>query len=142
MLKRSAAIHNSAFGLYHSRSGFTLLEMMLALVLFAAGMGAILDLCHRAQAGATDGEHVLIATSLSQQCLEALRNVSFSSLTVGSGVMSGTTGCGSVSGLPSGSRSVTISQPFTNLKQISVAVSWDAPGGSTNVTLQTYRSNV
>jgi hypothetical protein len=117
--------------------------MMLAIVLFATGTVAAAELFHRAQTGSADGEHTLVATSLAQQCLETLRNVAFASLTVGSGVMGGVNGCSaSVSGLPSGSRSVTISQPFTNLKQISVTVSWSAPGGTTDVALQTYRSNV
>ena len=125
------------------RTGFTLLEMMLALVIFSVGTVAAAELFHRAQAGNTDGEQTFIATTLAQQCVETLRNVLFASLTVGSGVMSSVTGCSaSPSGLPSGSRSVTVALTNANLKQITVTVSWTAPGGTTNVVLQNYRSNI
>ena len=131
------------FSLQRSLTGFTLLEIMLAIVLFASGTVAAAELFHRAQAGSKDGESTLIATTLAHQCLETLKNVAFASLTVGSGVMGSINGCSaSVSGLPSGSRSVTVAQPFTNLKQMTVTVSWSAPGGTTNVALQSYRSNV
>ena len=123
--------------------GFTLLEMMLALVLFASATVAAMELLHRAQAGSTDGDLTLLATYQAQVCLENLRSLTYASLTVGSGVMTGTNGCGtSVASLPSGSRSVTITQPYTNLKQVAVTVSWTAPGGSPNVALQTYRSSI
>ncbi len=123
--------------------GFTLLEMMLALVLFAGATVAAMELLHRAQASSTEGEFVLLATYQVQLCLENLRNVSYASLTVGSSVMTGTNGCGtSVASLPSGSRSVTITQPYTNLRQVAVTVSWTAPGGTPNVVLQTYRSSI
>lgn len=127
-------------------NGFTLLELMIALVVFAVGTLAAMDVLHRAQAGSTDGEHTLLATHAGQQCLEALRNIAYGSLTVGPGVMSGTIGCGAtISSLPSGSRSVTISeQPSTNLKRLTVTVTWQPPGSgsTTNVALQTYRAGV
>lgn len=118
--------------------------MMLALILFAVGTLAGMELLQRAQIGSTDGENVLIATYRSQECLEALRNLAYASLTIGSDVLSSTSGCGaSVASLPSGSRSVTVSEPYTNLKQVTVTVSWTATGsGSTNVALQTYRAGV
>lgn len=127
-------------------AAFTLLELMISVSLFAAGTVAVMDLLHQAQRGSDDGEHTFLATHAAQQCLEVLRNIAYASLTVGSGVMSGTTGCGAgVSGMPSGSRSVTISQPYTNLKQVAVTVTWTPPasaGQTTNVALQTYRSGV
>ncbi len=127
-------------------AGFTLLELMIALVMFAVGTLAAMEVFHRTQAGADDGEYVLLATNLAQQCAEALRNVAYASLIVGSSVMSSVSGCGSsVSGMPSGSRSVTISQPYTNLKQVRVTVTWTPPGSganTTNVALQSYRAGV
>ncbi len=127
-------------------AAFTLLEMMIALVVFAVGTLAAMEVFHRTQAAADDGEYVLLATNVAQQCAEALRNVAYASLTVGSGVMSSVSGCGTgVSGMPSGSRSVTIATPYTNLKQVTVTVTWTPPassGQTTNVALQTSRSNV
>jgi len=116
---------------------------MLALVLFATGTVAAAELFHRAQAGSADGEHMWIATYRAQECMEALRNLTFAGLTVGSGVLTSVTGCAtSIAELPSGSRSVTVASTNANLKQVSVTVSWTAPGGTTNAVLQTYRSNV
>ena len=132
MLKRPAGVHNSAFGLHRSRSGFTLLEMMLALVLFAVGTIGVTDLLHRAQAGSTDGEDVLISTGLAQRCLEELRNASYANLE--------TTTCAVPSGFSPFSLTKTVTTPSTNLKQIVVTVSWTATGGQANVALQTYRS--
>ena len=129
-------------------SGFTLLEVMLALVLFAVGTVAAMSLIHQAQMGSRDGEFDLIATYRAAECLESLRNVTYPTLTVGSGVMTGTPQCGAdVAELPQiaggNERSVTIVQPFTNLKQIMVTISWAAPGsGSADVALQTYRSGI
>lgn len=121
---------------------------MLALVLMALGTFAVIELFHRAQQGNADGEHVFIATHAAQECLETLRNLAYGSLTVGIGVLSSVTGCSaSPSGLPAPTdgtpppiRSVTVTEPATNLKQIAVTISWAAPGGTTNVALQTYRS--
>ncbi len=112
----------------NNASAFTLLEM---------------EVFQRTQAAADDGEYVLLATNLAQQCAEALRNVAYASLT---GDVSGVSGCSSnPSGLPSGLRSVTFATPYTNLRQVTVTVTWTPPGSgasSANVALQTYRSNV
>lgn len=115
-------------------SAFTLLEMMLALVLFAVGTVAVMDLLHRAQAGTTDGENVLVATSLAQRCLEELRNVSYASLDAAT--------CTVPSGFTPFTLTKTVATSYTNLKQVVVTASWSAPGGQTNVALQTYRSGV
>ena len=122
---------------YQRSSAFTLLEMMLALVLFAVGTVAVMDLFHRAQAGATDGENVLIAMQLAQRRLEELRNVSYGSL-----ANEAKASITSPSGFTRFSREVTLTTPFTNLQQIVVTVYWTGIGGETNVSLQTYRSGV
>ena len=119
------------------RRGFTILEMMLALMLFAIGTSIVMDLLHRGQAGASDGENVLVATHLAQQRLEELGATAYSSLANESKAS-----ISNPSGFSQFSRDVTVTTPYTNLKQIVVTVYWNAPGGETNVTLQTYRSNV
>ena len=126
--------------------GFTLIEMMLAMVLVAVGTVAALELFQQAQAGSTDGEFSARATYLSQECLEALRNQTYAGLTVGSGVLSSVSGCGSsASGLPQGSRSVTVTEPYVNqLKRLAVTISWTGigSGSASNVVLYTYVSNI
>ena len=111
--------------------------MMLALALFAAGTIGVMDLLHRAQAGANDGENVLIATQLAQRRLEELRNTAYSSLASESKAS-----IGSPTGYSQFSREVTVTTPYTNLTQVVVTIYWTGPGGETNVSLQAYRSNV
>ena len=125
-----------------AKRAFTLLEMMLALVLFAAGTVAVMDLLHRAHAGASDGENVVLATYLAQRRLEELRNTAYASLASESEAR-----VSSPSGYTRFCRQVTVSTPYTNLRQINVTVSWDPPDCTTssanpNVVLQTYRSAV
>ena len=120
-----------------TKAGFTLLEMILALVLFATGTVAAMDLFQRAQAGQTDGENVLIATHLAQRRLEELRNTTYGSL-----ANEAKASVSSPSGFSRFSREVAVTTPYTNLKQVVVTVYWNAPGGETNVSVRTYRSGV
>jgi hypothetical protein len=109
---------------------------MLTLALLSAGTVAVAELFQRARIGGTDGENVLIATSLAQRRLEELRNTAYAGLADESAAS-----VSSPSGYSRFTRSVTVTTPYTNLKQIVVTVSWSAPGGTTSVGLQTYRSN-
>ena len=109
---------------------------MMTLVLLSAGTVAVVELFQRARVGGTDGENVLIATCLAQRRLEELRNTAYGSLADESSAS-----VSSPSGYSQFNRSVTVTTPYTNLKQVVVTVSWSAPGGTTSVSLQTYRSN-
>ena len=118
------------------RSGFTLLEVMLALILFAVGTVAAVELLRLAQANAAQGENTLIATYLAQRRLEELRNVAYGSL-----ANEAKATVGSPAGYSRFSRQVTVTTPYGNLKQLVVTIYWNAPGGETSLSLQTYRSN-
>jgi prepilin-type N-terminal cleavage/methylation domain-containing protein len=122
-----------------SKGGFSLLELMLAMALFAVCTVAVMELLHTANAGSLDGENTLIATYLAQRRLEELRNVGYGAL-----ADEARAAVSSPSGFGQFDRQVTVTTPYTNLRQIVVTVSWDAPGpaGETNVSLQTYRSNL
>ncbi len=110
---------------------------MIALTLFTVGTVAIMDLLHRGQAGSTDGETTMTATFLAQRRMEELRNVAYGSLANES-----KTAISSPSGFSQFSRAVTITTPYTNLKQVVVTIYWNEAGGETSLSLQTYRSNV
>ena len=116
-------------------TGFTLLETMIAMALFASGTLAILELIQRSHVGASDGENVLIATHLAQRRMEELRRVAYASLADESQAA-----VDDPSGLTRFQREVTVTTPYTNLAQVVVRVYWTAPGGDTNVSLQTYRA--
>ena len=137
-MRRGARALNDA----RAASGFTLLEILLAIVLFAIGTIAAMDLLHRAQAGINDGETTWTATHLAQMRAEELRNTAYASLADEAEAR-----ISSPSGFSQFCRQVTVTTPYTNLKQITVAVSWDPPdcltsSANPNVILQMYRSNV
>lgn len=115
------------------RAGWTILEVMLALAIFAAGTVFIIELLQRAQTGQADAENVLIAASLGAHCLEQLRSVTFANL--------GTATCAAPSGFSRFTPAVSVTSVNANLSQVQVSVSWAALGGeTTSVALQTYRS--
>ena len=122
-------------------SGVTLLELLLAITLLATGIVAAVALFERAQAGAADGENSWIATHLAQSRLEELRTVAYGSLASEAEARITTP-----SGFSQFCREVTVTTPYTNLRQLVVTVSWDPPDcltstSNANVSLQTYRSN-
>ncbi|MBI3011059.1 MAG: prepilin-type N-terminal cleavage/methylation domain-containing protein [Candidatus Omnitrophica bacterium] len=116
-------------------AAFTLMEMMLALVLFAVGTLAVMSLIQRAHAGMADGENVLIATHLAQRRLAELRNTAYGSL-----VSESKASVTSPSGFTRFSRAVTVTEPLSNLKQIVVTVYWNTQGGEASTPLQTHVS--
>ena len=105
-------------------------------MLFAVGTVAAVELLQHAQANATEGENLVTATYLAERRLEELRNVAYANL-----ANEAKASVSSPSGYSRFSRQVTVTTPYANLKQIVVTVYWNAPGGETNVSLQTYRSN-
>ena len=123
----------------HSRfkRGFSLLEMLLALTLFATGTLGTLELIHRSHIGAADGESSVIATHLAQRRLEELRTTLYANL-----ASEAKAAISSPSGFTRFSREVTVTTPYTDLKQIIVTVSWTGPGGEASVSLRTSRSNI
>ena len=110
---------------------------MAAIVLFAVSTVSIVEVMQHAQAATGDGESVLIATYLAQRRLEELRNTAYASLSSESKAA-----VSSPSGYSRFSREVTVTTPYTNLRQILVTVYWTSAGGETSISVQTYRSNV
>ena len=117
--------------------GLTLLEVMFAVVLFALGTIAIMELLHRAQAGTADGENSLMALHLAQQRMEELRNIAYASLADESAA--------AVSGFSQFCRAVdvTANSPQTNLTRVVTTVSWGCTSCASclggNVVLRSYR---
>ena len=110
---------------------------MIAIALMAVGTVGAMELMHRAQIESADGENVLLATQLAQRRLEELHTTAYAGLSD-----EAKASISSPSGFTRFSRAVTVTTPYTNLKQIVVTVYWTGPGGETNVSLRTYRSNV
>lgn len=106
------------------------------MILFASGAVAAMELFQRSQAAHADADQTLVAVGLAQRRVEELRNSSYASLTDEAKASISTP-----SGYSTYSRAVTVTTPYTNLKQVVVTVYWTAPGGDTSVSLSTYRSN-
>lgn len=121
----------------HWSRGMTLLEVMLALAIFAAGTVAVVELFQMAQWGSTEAENALLATQLAQARMEELRNVAYASL-----ANEAKASVSSPAGFSRFSRDVTVTMPYTNLKLIVLTVYWTGTGGETNVSLSSYRSAV
>lgn len=96
-----------------------------------------MELFQRSQAAHADADQVLVATALGQRRLEELRNTVYASLADETKATISTP-----TGYSTYSRSVTVTTPYTNLKQVVVSVFWNAPGGETSVSLSTYRANL
>ena len=117
--------------------GFTLVEVLLALVLLVGGITACTFVFARGMFATTDTEWVEQATALAQEKMENLRGTSFSSVsTEAKAVVAGWTGF---------SREVTVTQPSgtnSDFKQVVVTVYWDTTGGELSTSLTSYVANV
>ena len=116
-----------------TQKGFTLLEVLLAVVLFTAGVVIITGLFSAALVSSVDPENTGIAMTLAQKRIEEVRNLSFDT-----GILSESKAA--VSGFAGFQRSVNVTTPYTDLKQVTVNVYWSYKGGETTTTLVTYIS--
>ena len=116
------------------KSGFTLLEVLVAVILLAAGFIAILEATSTGFFSAAENENDLVATNLAQEKIEEERNRSFANVI--NEVKA------PVSGFTAFQREVQVTTPQANLKQVTVIVYWNSKSTELNVSLVTNVSNV
>jgi prepilin-type N-terminal cleavage/methylation domain-containing protein len=114
------------------RKGFSLLEVLITLLLFSAGVVAISGLFSSAMSVGSDAESTAIASNLVQERLEELRNKDYLSVMTEAKAV--------VPGYPLYQRQVTATESPTDLKRVKVSVYWMAPGGEAFVFAETYVS--
>ena len=115
----------------HKR-GFTLLEVLITIIIFSAGVIAICWAFSTGMSASTDVEDVDLALNIAQAKLEQLRNTAFASL-----VDSGPTADANFSNY-----NVTVNvAEGQNPMQVDVTVAWNVKGGSTNIVLTTLVAN-
>ena len=113
--------------------GFTILEVLIATVIAGVSIFAIMEAFNRGFFGVGQVEDYSLALSLSQEKMEEIRDMSFS--TIGNVVRT------TVTGFPDFDQQVDVTTVLTNLKQVIVQTFWQVPKGENNVTLTTYVVN-
>lgn len=124
-------IHNRNFC---ANKGFSLLEVMLAIILFGTGLAMLLQVVSTGLFVGGQNEDTIIAANLVQEKIEELRNAAYP--TIASEVKA------AVSGFSAFERQVDVTIPQTGLKQISVTVYWFAKAAETSTNMVTYVSDI
>ena len=123
-------------------NGFTLIEALLAMSLLSIAVFGMFSLLHSVMWYNEFAETVTTATTLAQDKVEALKNTDYESIPVADpdpdpdlGLdENGNTGAG---GIYSRTTTVTIDPTYSNIKRITVDVSWSWKGNQKDVTLRT-----
>jgi general secretion pathway protein I len=116
--------------------GFSLLEVLAAMTLFALIASAIGTLASSSLMHTTQNRHYTIAAMLAQQELEDLRSLPYASITSRSAL-------DTVEGqLYSIGTAVQPDVPATGMSHIRVTVTWYGPEGSKSYAVETIFTNV
>jgi type IV pilus assembly protein PilV len=123
-------------------SGFTLLEIFIAILLLTVGLLGTAALTTGVVRGNIDSRLLTSATAIAQSCLEENRRVGYAS--AGAVPSGGSNSC--ITGGPSTvsvngvsfSRSLSIDTSVSNIKTLTVTVTWsEGSVGSKSITLKT-----
>ena len=123
-------------------NGFTLIEALLAMSLLSIAVFGMFSLLPSVMGYNDFAETVTTATTLAQDKVEALKNTDYSSIPLADpdpnpdlGLdENGNTGAG---GIYSRSTIVKLDPTYSNIKQVTVTVSWSWKGNQKDVTLRT-----
>jgi prepilin-type N-terminal cleavage/methylation domain-containing protein len=115
--------------------GFTLLEILLTLLLFSAGIVAIAGLFGTSLDSSLDTENTEIAVNLAQRRMEEICNKTYDSITVPVYEAKA-----QINSFPLFQRSVTVTESPADLKQVTVTVFWNFKNKEVSVPLVSYVS--
>ena len=116
-----------------SRKAFSLLEILIAIMIFTVGVISVIGLFNMGLFGGLDAENTSTALALSQRRLEEIRNLAFDA-----GIINESKAA--VTGFPGFQREVIVTQPQTDLKQVTVTTYWTAKANEVGTSLVTYIS--
>ncbi|MBI3616441.1 MAG: prepilin-type N-terminal cleavage/methylation domain-containing protein [Candidatus Omnitrophica bacterium] len=119
------------------RGGFTLIELMIAILLLVGGVAAATFAMSRGMFAAADTETLEQAVALAQERMENLRGTAFASIA--------NEAKAAVSSWTGFSRQVDITQPAgtnANFKQVVVTVYWTPGAAELSTSLTSYVANV
>jgi len=117
------------------KSGFSLLEILLAILFLGTGLAFLLQAISAGLFTGGENEDEVIALNLAQEETEELRNALYSGISQESPPVT-------VTGFTAFTREVLVTTPQTGLKEISVNVYWNAGHGQTSLTMVTYVSDI
>ena len=119
------------------RRGFTLVELMIAVLLLVGGIAASTFVFGRSIYATTDAELLEQGVALAQERMENLRGGSFASIA--------NEAKAAVSGWSEFQRQVAVTQPAgtnSDFKQVVVTAYWDTTAGEVSTSLTSYVANV
>lgn len=126
--------HKAPFARPVTDKGFTLLEVLLAIVLLVTGTVFLLQVFTPGLFAGGENETELVAINLAQEKMEEIRNTVYANIASEARAV--------VAGSPVFEREVVVSVPQTSLKQATVKVYWSAKADELNMTLVTYVSDI
>ena len=118
-----------------SEKGFTLIELFTAITLLTIGLLGTAALTAGVVKGNVAGRNVSTATAIAQSCFQENRRVGYTN--------AGTTGCTTTTtnvslGGVTFSRALSIDSSVTNMKTLTVTVSWtEGTAGSKSIQMMT-----
>ena len=116
-----------------SRKAFSLLEILIAIMIFTSAIIPIMGLFNIGLFGDLDAENTSTALALTQQRLDEIRNLNFTTGIVNESKAP-------VAGFSGFQREVIVTQPQTDLKQVTVTTYWTAKANEVGTSLVTYIS--
>jgi Tfp pilus assembly protein PilV len=121
------------------KRGFTLLEILIALILFTAGVVAIAGALSGALIGSADAENTTVAMNLAKARMEEIRNLGFAAI-VNEPRGDIDIDRDGVSDFPGFQRETIVTTAETDLTEVEVAVYWTVKGDEVSLSLATYIS--
>lgn len=125
-------------GWISSRGGFTLVEMMIALVVFGLGLMALAQSLPRGLSMRDKARRMSVATNLAQQEMERLRSLPFDSPQLAGGSHSDPQG--PVEGVYARRWSVLENSPVEDMKTVTVTVSFPTSSADSVAQMTTHLS--
>ncbi|MDD5072930.1 MAG: type II secretion system protein [Candidatus Omnitrophica bacterium] len=115
--------------------GFTLIEILIVIALFAAGAVVLLQILSMGIYGSVENENTVLATALAQVKMEEMRNVPYASIVPEARTIAG-------SPYTLFDMEVLVLGAKPNLKQVTVNIYCRQRSGDVKISLVTYVSDV